>query len=365
MITRTKHLTLPDTYPLERIGRLEELLFFDIETTGLSADYTHVYLIGCTYWNGEGWDLIQWFADTADSEAELLHSFFAFLKHYKILLHFNGDGFDIPYLLKRCAHLHLPFDFSAVTSVDIYKRIKPYKKLLGLESLRQKSIEAFLGVTRTDQYNGGQLIEVYQNYLVSHADSLYDLLILHNEDDLKGMPSILPILNYSDLLEHPLTLIRQQILEGTDSAGTIRHILELVCEGEATIPVPFTAATPPVLCEATGNRLTFAVELYDGTLKRFYPDYKNYCYLIAEDTAVHKSVAESLPKSARTRATAKTCYTKISGCFVPQFESIWEPALREQLKDKLSYAALSDVCLADPACFQAYLRQLLRHLGVR
>ena len=49
MITIEKQLQLPNTYPLERIGRLSELLFFDIETTGFSGDYSNLYLIGCTY----------------------------------------------------------------------------------------------------------------------------------------------------------------------------------------------------------------------------------------------------------------------------------------------------------------------------
>ena len=59
MITIQKTITLPDTYPLERLGRLEDLLFFDIETTGFSGDYTHLYLIGCTYFQKGTWHLIQ------------------------------------------------------------------------------------------------------------------------------------------------------------------------------------------------------------------------------------------------------------------------------------------------------------------
>ena len=51
---------------------------------------------------------------------------------------------------------------------------------------------------------GGQLIEVYRDYLHTHEKSLYDLLILHNEDDLKGMPAILPILSYADFFSSPL-----------------------------------------------------------------------------------------------------------------------------------------------------------------
>ena len=45
MITIEKKLLLPDTYPLERIGKLDELLFFDIETTGFSGDRFQLYLI--------------------------------------------------------------------------------------------------------------------------------------------------------------------------------------------------------------------------------------------------------------------------------------------------------------------------------
>ena len=68
--------------------------------------------------------------------------------------------------------------------------------------MKQKAIEQFLGVEREDIYSGGQLIEVYQDYLSSQDQALLDLLLLHNADDLRGMPGILPILNYPDYLEH-------------------------------------------------------------------------------------------------------------------------------------------------------------------
>ena len=53
MITIEK--TFPGTiaYPLERLGDPEKLVFFDIETTGFSAGYNTVYLIGCIWPEGE------------------------------------------------------------------------------------------------------------------------------------------------------------------------------------------------------------------------------------------------------------------------------------------------------------------------
>ena len=64
MITIKHPIDFPETYPLDRIGPKEQLLFFDIETTGFSGDTSQLYLIGCVYHDGFGWKLIQWFADT-------------------------------------------------------------------------------------------------------------------------------------------------------------------------------------------------------------------------------------------------------------------------------------------------------------
>jgi len=362
MITIKHPIEFPNTYPLDRIGPLKDLLFFDIETTGFSGETSQLYLIGCTYFDGFGWELIQWFADTRQAEKELLDAFFEFLKRFKILIHFNGDRFDIPYLLKCCERLGLDYHFDDLISIDIFKKIKPYRKLLKLENMKQKSIEQFLGIARTDKYNGGQLIEVYKDYLMTHEQNLYDLLILHNEDDLKGMPSILPILNYPDFLEHPFTLSDQKIVDEPDENGHCRHLLKLTCKSFCSIPVPVKASMAPARCTMEKDQITFFVELTEGTLKHFYPDYKDYYYLPFEDRAVHKSIGSCVDKDARVKATAASCYTKTTGFFLPQFEDIWEPVMKQEYKDKMRYAALGDVYLADQAALQKYTNAILAYL---
>lgn len=363
MITIEKTIEFSSSYPLERIGRLEEILFFDIETTGFSGDYSRLYLIGCTFYRNGHWNLLQWFADTDASEADLLHAFFAFLRQFRILIHFNGDGFDIPYLRKRCANLDLSYDFSGITSLDIYRRIRPYGKLLRLDSLKQKSIEQFLGISRTDKYSGGELIQVYGDYLRTRSSHLYKLLLLHNEDDLKGMPSILPILSYPDFWEHPFHLTRQSLRQEPDESGNPLHLLDLHCESDYSVPVPFRAKTLPVAqCYAHDNKLLLSVELFRGTLKHFYPNYKDYYYLPWEDMAVHKSIGQYVDKNARQKATAKNCYTRKEGCFLPQLTPVWEPVMKKEPGDKISYASLDQIDLTDQTCFCLYISQLLAHL---
>lgn len=360
---RIEHpIEFQDTYDLTRIGSLDELLFFDIETTGFSGDTSSLYLIGCTWHRDGRWNMTQYFADGPEAERQALTEFFELLKRYRVLIHFNGDGFDIPYLLKRCAHHKLNYSFDGLVSLDIYKKIRPLKKLLGLDSLKQKAIERFLGVDRTDVFSGGELIEVYKEYLRSRDDHLFHLLILHNEDDLKGMPCILPILNYPDLLEGPLSLAGHSRASLRDIFGREAPMLDLCFESPCSVPVGFEAENGLVNMSLEKNLLKFRIELYEGELKFFYPNYKDYFYLPLEDTAVHKSVGEFVDKSARVRATAKTCYTRKNGLFIPQFEPLWEPALKREFKDPVSFTEYRRELFEQPETAQQYGRQLMRYV---
>lgn len=359
MLVRKKDLDLFITYPLETFGPLEDLLFFDIETTGFSGDYSNLYLIGCAYFRSGGWHLIQWFSERADGEEEVLHAFFRFLGSYTTLIHFNGDGFDIPYLLKRCRCYSLPYDFSKVKSIDIYRLLRPYKKLLGLDSLKQKSVEAFLGINREDLFSGGQLIPVYEEYLITREDALYDLLILHNEEDLKGMPGILPILLYHDFLNGSLQLKSQEMTALTDAFGSQSQWVQLTYQSPVRLPVPVQAEHSFYRLELQNDELCLYVELYTGELKRFYPDYRNYFYLICEDYAIHKSVGQYVEKNAKKKATAGTCYTRAAGTFLPQPAALWEPCLKTDYKSKCIYALYAPDLFEDERTAGQYLQLVL------
>ncbi len=341
MITIKKHLELPESYPLSRIGEPEQLLFFDIETTGLSADYSQLYLIGCAFCRDSAWQLIQWFADTEDSERQMLLSFFEFLKDFSCLVHFNGDSFDIPYIQKRCAVLGLDCSFSEQSSFDIYKKIKPFKNLLGFENVKQKTIERFLGIDREDRFSGGQLIGVYEKYLASKNQALYDLLMLHNEEDLKGMPAVLPILSYPDFFRMPFTPAGWEETSVTDAFGNQEPLLCLFYESMVTLLSPLKAESYPFALEADKNQLCLKISLFCGEMKRFYPNYRDYYYLIYEDTAVHKSIGEYVERSARKKATARTCYTKTEGLFLPQPSPVFPEYVKKDYSDRLTYVPCS------------------------
>ena len=73
---------------------------------------------------------------------------------------------------------------------------------------KQKDWEQFLGLNREDKYDGGQLIAVYKDYLMSKDEDLLHNLLLHNEDDLLGMKYLLPLFSYRQIFLEDITLQR-------------------------------------------------------------------------------------------------------------------------------------------------------------
>ena len=131
--------------------------------------------------------------------------------------------------------------------------------------MKQKAIEQFLGISREDKYTGGQLIEVYRDYLHTHEKSLYDLLILHNEDDLKGMPAILPILSYADFFSSLFSLRLLNYGRVTVQSPRTRP-LHLMGTGSVSVPVPLEYSSGPVSLELYENKAVCTIRLCRGCL---------------------------------------------------------------------------------------------------
>ena len=139
-------------YPVENIAPLEKILFFDIETTGFTARSSSVYLIGCAHYDGQSFQLIQWFAESPEDEKYVIQAFFEYSESFTHIVHFNGNNFDIPFIQQKCTMHHLPYSFSHLQGVDLYKRIAPYKYFLKVPNCKQKTVELFLNIARKDTF---------------------------------------------------------------------------------------------------------------------------------------------------------------------------------------------------------------------
>lgn len=360
-------------YPFEQHYDINKLVFFDIETTGFAADSTYLYLIGCAYYKEDSFHLIQWFSEDIREEAQLITSFFEFLNDYDVLLHYNGTGFDIPYLQRKCGLLGLEFSFDKLISIDIYKKITPYKKIFRLNNFKQKTIEVFLNINRTDPFSGGDLIQIYQSYLgkknfetlrskrnpgtvfetPSEAEILLKQLLLHNEDDLRGLILISPILSYNDFFEAPIRIL---------SAGVDGDRFTIHFESSACLPVRISFGNDLAHILAFGNHVTLTVQIYEGELKHFYDNYKDYYYLPAEDSVVHKSIAHFVDKDHRSKAKPSNCYTKKQGIFAPQYELLFTPYFKLDYQSKISFLEIHTDFLLQEEKLEQYVKHIMNYV---
>lgn len=329
----------------------DKTLFFDIETTGFSPKTSHLYMIGYSYMDASGFHTIQWFDDhkTPDGEKEMLLSFAEFAKNYTRCISFNGSTFDFPFIQKKCAGHHLSDPLCHLEHIDIYKKLKPYKDFLDLPDLKQKSVEAFLGINRQDQYSGGQLIAVYDAYIRTKSESLYNQLMQHNYDDICGMILLMPVMAYIRLFEGAFTFHSYSI------AGSC---LTLTFTLTNFILIPVTCEHSILKIHASAYTLTMTICGITGMLKYFYANPKDYYYLPAEDMAVHKSVAAFVDKDFRQKATKENCYIKKDGFFLPQPKPLFTPEYRTKAAQTPSYFAW-DTIKNQPDSICRYARLLL------
>ena len=385
MLTIKKKLDIHPGYDFSQLAPLSRIVFFDIETTGLSAERSSLYLIGAVCYEDGAWRLVQWFAESMYDEEEMLAGFFGLLSEKRrtaqqesgrqanvVLIHFNGDMFDIPYLRRVVQRYRLPYEFTGVLSLDLYKKIKPYKALLGLSNCKLKTVEQFFGIAREDRFNGGELIYVYEEYLRLRnldpescesneqnkklREHLLKTLLLHNEEDMANLPCVCGLLSYDDLF-------RKQYRLASASVETYsgKRVLDLKYELPVPLPRELDYEEGPYVLSA-GSLLEVTAELYEGELKYFFADYKNYYYLTAEDYAVHKSVGEFVERKARKQATAKTCYQKKTGIFLPQPEELFLPVFYSEYKGSVGYAEFTETMLSDEERLKAYAAALLSHM---
>ncbi len=319
----------------------QEVLFFAIETTGLSFEHSFLYLIGCIYYKENNWQLLQFFSDHPEKEADLLRSFFSFASNYHYLIHYNGDHFALPFLKKRAAKQNIPVSLPS-ESIDLYKELRPFQSLLNLTTMKQKNLENYLHFSRKDTHTSKEQIKQYKIYLNTKEHNLLSSLLLHNKETLKGLLFILSL--------RTLPLLKK---------GQF-HIQKTICQsfslltGEQTLFVtrllPFSPLLVPIyyqneFCTITtqmDHSIQIKIPVFTGTLKYFYSNYKDYYYLPEEDYAIHKSVASYVDTSHRIKAKKSTCYTKKNSHFLIQPTPLYTPKFKQNYNDIYSYFELTE-----------------------
>lgn len=159
----------------------ENLLFFDLESTGLgSSEQVYPFLIGiCSQATGP--TLTQFYATTPADEPEVLAEFIRFAQG-KTLVSFNGKSFDLPLIMRRAEKYNLTHDLRHAKHIDLYhliRRIYPEKpaRLIDAET-------RLLGFARQNDIGGAEVAQAYFESLRFGEKGFKEKILSHNAWDV-------------------------------------------------------------------------------------------------------------------------------------------------------------------------------------
>jgi uncharacterized protein YprB with RNaseH-like and TPR domain len=174
-------------HPGSAVG-MEEMLFFDTETTGLGVGAGNVpFMVGIGFYTHELFIVEQLFIRNPSEELAMLSYLQEKLNRYMYIVSYNGRTFDWPILKNRYVLNRLEFDDSELYHMDF---LYPSRSLWRntLPSCRLSKVEEErLGFLRKDDVPGSMAPELYFLYLAEKDARVLKGVFIHNEHDIVTM----------------------------------------------------------------------------------------------------------------------------------------------------------------------------------
>ena len=204
--------SLTDERKRAGVPTIGPLLFFDLETTGLSGGAgTLAFLVGCGFFDADGFHTRQFFLSGYEAERQLLDALAALTKRFNGLVTFNGRTFDVPLIETRYQFHRLESPFAEMPHFDM---LHPARKLWRRRNVGQPSHrerwsegrpgdgascalgaleEAILGVERVGDVPGFEIPSRYFNYLRTGDLEPLSAVFEHNRLDLLSLAALTAI----------------------------------------------------------------------------------------------------------------------------------------------------------------------------
>ena len=201
-------ILVPDLFRINRIPQPKELLFFDLETSGLSGGAgTLAFLaafgrITSTAKNGNGrLKLTQYLLLDYPGECDFVELLVKeFASPPSLVVSYNGKSFDAQILNNRCLMNRIPPP--ELFHVDLLHPARRLWKRL-LSDCSQSTVEvSVLGLDRTGDISGAMAPDIWFSFLRHGENSELLSVCEHNVKDIKGLAAL--FLAMGEIAEEPL-----------------------------------------------------------------------------------------------------------------------------------------------------------------
>jgi uncharacterized protein YprB with RNaseH-like and TPR domain len=224
-------------WPGRPADKTPRLLFFDLETTGLSGGAgTYAFLVGCGYFEGQSFHTRQFFLPDYDRERPLLSAVAGLVEKFGGLVTYNGRTFDLPLIETRYQVNRLDSPFGGFPHLDM---LHPSRRLWRrrhavadeVASARRSGVtfaaaaeatscalkaleQAVLGTEREHDVPGFEIPSRYFEYIRTGDARMLEGVFEHNRLDLLSLAAL-------------TSVVLRLVGLGPDAARTSRERLAL------------------------------------------------------------------------------------------------------------------------------------------
>ena len=331
----------------------EDMLLLNVETTGLRPSSSFVYMISAGYRKEDDIFCRTWLADSRRDEEAILEEIYKLAPSFHRICTYGGNAFAFRFLKERRAiYCETPL-FEGIQLIDLQKGFRPLLQILPLAHLKKEDLESFLAFDRHGVKTGKELIPVYQAWERDKSMQSRDPLLLHAQEDIRFLSAALELTSYLDFLQ-----AKWEKLFLSETPDGVLFDIRLL----SPVPKPASWTTDYASFTLTGCTAQVLSAAFSGQLRYFLPGSVNdYYYLPAEDTAIHRSVAQFVDRKERVKATPETCYTNRAGLFLPVPGNFPGPLFHVSYRSVPAYTQFEkEKWQQDPSLAEKYLAAILQ-----
>jgi len=167
---------------------LKEAFFFDIETTGLSHKYSSIISITILLKEDNKYKIYQLYCEYSIDEKEVIKYLKDIIKEKKYIITYNGNNFDIPFMINKYIKHDINFNFDCFVKIDLYSDMRHLRNKIDINDLKLKTVETYFNIKRDDTITGQDVITLYEAYKIEPRKEFSEIILQHNYEDVFNLP---------------------------------------------------------------------------------------------------------------------------------------------------------------------------------
>jgi len=267
------------------IADRDAIVFLDTETTGIQGGTGMVpFLVGLGYFEGEDFQMVQYFIRDFDEEPSMLLALGDLLQRFKLVITYNGATFDIPLLETRFTLARLDSPFTSLSHLDLLPGARRLWRN-GHGSCRLAALESrIVTFFRGPDIPGSMIPQAYFDFLRGRGSAVMSSVLKHNVHDVVSLAALAiaacdRVVDEPAPLDNPLDLYSlARIMDNTAEWKYAIRLYEMALSGGLPDPILFKAhenlavlsrragdhSRALALCEALMAHSSFSMAAHEG-----------------------------------------------------------------------------------------------------